>query len=135
MAPQIPAAGPTTTALVAHEPPRTPFGAPHALALDGPLLQQGRKDDGLMPLPRAQEKGDGLAVPLGPQVDFGAEAALTAASRCRLRVPFLAPAACWWARMIVLSTQWIVHSNWPAPSACCCKAAKMRWKTPAFCQR
>jgi hypothetical protein len=72
---------------------------------------------------------------LGPQVDLDAEAALTAASRFNLRVPFFAPAACRWARMSVLSPKGIIQSNWPAASACCCKAAKMRRKMPAFCQR
>jgi hypothetical protein len=88
-----------------------------------------------MALARGQDKSDELAVALGPQVDFGAETALTAAECFDLWGPFFAPAACWWARMIVLSTKWIVQSSWPAASACCCKVAKIRRKTPAFCQR
>ncbi len=52
-----------------------------------------------------------LAFPFCPEVDLGREpTSTTAKSLCSLP-PFFAPAACWWALTIVVSTKWIVQST------------------------
>jgi hypothetical protein len=73
--PQVLAIRPTAVPLIANEPARTSFGPSGAWPLNCTLLQQGYQQRGLMPLPRRQEPGEGLAVALGPEMDFGAEAA------------------------------------------------------------
>jgi hypothetical protein len=67
------------------------------------LLPALRKGGRLVALARRQNKGDRLAVALGPDVDLGAEAALAPAERLGRWVPFFAPAACGWARITVAS--------------------------------
>src|SRR5215207_9328248 len=68
------------------------------------LLHEGGQRQVLMPLARRQHDRQRFATALGTGVEFGAEAAATPAKRLvgrRLRgaaPPFLAPAACWWAR-------------------------------------
>jgi hypothetical protein len=70
---------PTAVGLIADQAPRAAFGPAAPGPFDRPLFQQGHQQRGFMPLPRRQEPGEGLAVALGPQMDFGAEAALAAA--------------------------------------------------------
>ncbi len=64
----------------------------------------------LVVLAGGEHKGHRLTAALGAEVDFGTKTALTTPESFSGWVPFLAPAACWWARMIVLSTKWI--SQW-----------------------
>jgi len=59
----------------------TAFGPPAPRPLDGSLGHQMRKDGGLMPVARRQDKGHEFAVVFGADVDFGTEAALTPAER------------------------------------------------------
>ena len=70
---------PTAVGLIAHQAPRAAFGPAAPWPFDRALFQQGHQQRGFMPLPRRQEPGEGLAVALGPQMDFGAEATLAAA--------------------------------------------------------
>jgi site-specific DNA recombinase len=50
------------------------------------------------------------------------------------RSPFLAPAACWWART-TLESIWASQSSSPAPSAWVRRAASIRAQVPSVCQR
>jgi transposase len=63
------------------------------------------------------------------QVDLGTQAAAGAAKGLIFSPPFFAPAACWWARMMVLST--IRYSK----SGSSDMASKMRRHTPLSLQR
>ena len=79
MPPQVTPDRPTAIGLIAHQAPRAPFGPAAPWPFDRTLLQQEHHQRGLMPLPWGQEPGEGFPVALGPQMDFGAEAALTTA--------------------------------------------------------
>jgi hypothetical protein len=133
--PQVLAIRPTAVTLIADQPARTSFGPSGSWPLHRALLQQGHQQRSLMPLSRRQEPREGLAVALGPQMDFGAEATLAAAQGFCFWAPFFAPAACWWARMIVLSTKWSIQSSRPSASACCLRVSKSFCQTPARFQR
>src|SRR3990170_3471353 len=63
------------------------------------------------------------------EMDLGAQAAAGAAKGLIFRPPFFAPAACWWARMIVEST--IRYSKSGSSEI----AAKMRHQTPLWLPR
>ncbi len=64
-------------------------------------------------------------------VGFGVDAA----GRLLLQCPFLrAPAACWWARATVESTETSQVIN-PSASAWACSCSKMRRQVPSRCQR
>jgi hypothetical protein len=76
--PQVLPNGPTAIALIADEPPGAPLGATRATTFDRASFHQGYKHGGLMPLARSEQPGQGLATALGPQMDFGTEAALAA---------------------------------------------------------
>src|SRR2546423_12002559 len=139
----VPAAAPPTVgapdtasiALVASYPPRADAGAAPAGTPDPALLQQPLEHRGLMLLPRREHDRQGLAAPLGAEMDLGGEAALTAPERLGLGVPPFAPAACWCARTTVPSTQCSAQSKAPAASACRWTAANSRSQTPARVQR
>src|SRR5215210_6798000 len=103
-------------------------------AFDSRPLQQGRHQRRLVPLPRRQERGHRLTGPLGAEVEFRREAA-PAAAKGLIAAPFLAPAACWWARIVVLSRKCWRQSTSPRASASACNAAKTRSQRSACCQR
>src|SRR5262245_12721311 len=57
------------------------------------------------------------------------------AGRLDLQIPFLrAPAACWWARAMVESTE-TSHVISPSASAWACSCSKTRCQVPSRCQR
>jgi hypothetical protein len=72
---------------------------------------QLREDDGFMPLARRQQQRQKLAGAFGTEVDFRAEASLATPERFGLSIPFLAPAAFWWARTMVLSMKCMCQSS------------------------
>ena len=78
MAPQVLPNGPAARGLIADEPPRAPLRATGATTFDRTLFHQGYKHGGLMSLAWGEQPGQGLAIALGPQRDFGTEAALAA---------------------------------------------------------
>jgi hypothetical protein len=120
--------------LVAGDPIRPHPGPTAAWALDRAGLQQGRHLAGLVALARSQDGADRLAAPLGAEVDFRRKPATGAAERL-IAAPFLAPAACWWARTVVPSRKCSVQSKVPPASPADCSAASTRSQTPACCQR
>jgi hypothetical protein len=65
--------------LVAHDPVGPQLGAATSTPLHGAMFQQGLKDRRLMLLSRCQEQRHELALSLGTEMDFGAEAALAPA--------------------------------------------------------
>jgi hypothetical protein len=80
---------------------------------------------------------DRLAAALGRQVQLAPEATPAAAEAVVvIWVPFFrAPAACWWARMLLLSIIVIdpsIRSSW---AASLCISVKIRSQMPAACQR
>jgi hypothetical protein len=103
MRPQILPDGPTAVSLIPDTPGRTLLGAPRASAFDPALRHQRAKDRCFRPVARGEEPGPGLAMALGAEMELRAEAALAASERCGVGGPVLAPAACWWARMLVLA--------------------------------
>jgi hypothetical protein len=90
--------------LVADDAPGSQPRPPRTGSFDGTLSHELFESRRFVPLTRGQDECHQLAVAFGSDVDLGAEAALTAAERFRRRVPFFAPAACWCARTMVLST-------------------------------
>jgi hypothetical protein len=109
---------------IAHDPMGTALRAAWSAPLDGTGLQELCEDLRLVSLPRREDKGHQLAAPFSSPVDFGAETAPAPAEGFSLWGPFWAPAACWWARMMVPSIEWRSPCSWPAASACACTAAK-----------
>jgi len=99
-APNLAAAVP----LIAHDSLRTQLGSSPSHPFDCPVFHQPFKRCRFMPLARRQHNRHRFPVPIGTEVDFGAEAALAATQRFGFWVPFFAPAACWWARTTVAST-------------------------------
>jgi hypothetical protein len=59
----------------------------------------------------------------------------SAAASKRSESPFFPPAACWWARITVLSIQCMSQSINPFASAISLRVAKIRCHLPFFCQR
>jgi hypothetical protein len=78
MPPQVLPNSPTAVALVADESPGAPLGATWTTTFDRALFHHRDKHGGLMPLACGEQPGQGLAIALGPQMDFGTEAALAA---------------------------------------------------------
>jgi hypothetical protein len=126
---------PAAVALVPNDAVWTALGTTWSPPLDGPGLQERLADRRLVPRPRGDAHGHHWAIPFGAQVDLGAEPAPAAAEGLGLWGPFLAPAACGWARMLVPSTSWRSQFSWPAASACAGTAANSWLQTPARCQR
>jgi len=79
MASQVPANRPAARGLIADEPLWTPLGTARSLTFHAALGHQGDQDERFMTLPWREDKGHGLALALGPEVDFGAKAALATA--------------------------------------------------------
>ena len=97
--------------LVAHEALRPVFRPAGAAALHSALGHELGKEDRFMPLARRQQQRQELAGAVGTEVDFGAEATSAPPERLGLGIPFFAPAACWWARTMVLSTKCTSQSS------------------------
>lgn len=72
--------------------------------LGGQAVDQGVSLRAVAALPAGQREAHRRAQPPDGQVDLGAQATAGATKELMFRPPFLAPAACWWARMMVLST-------------------------------
>ena len=109
-------------ALVAHEHLglRPRLGHDRRLALDVGDLAAG------------EDHRDRQAQAVGPQMDLGREATARAAKTLVLSARFFwAPAACWWARTIVLSIIWTL--SWPSPLSL--RAASSTSQTPDSVQR
>jgi len=128
------AAGPTNppaaVPLVAHEAPGALARATAPRALDRYAVEQLLKDRRFVRLARRQDDGERLARAFRAEMDLGRVAAPTPAERL-LRGPPFPPAACWWARMVVPSTNWTAQSSRPSASARACAAAKIRSQIPA----
>src|SRR5512144_663226 len=121
-------------ALVANHAVGADAGTTPPRAFDGPALQQRWRLRCLVALPGGQHVGHRLAASLGTEVDFGREAT-AGATEGLIATPFCAPAACWWARTVVLSRKCRAQSTSPAAWACACNVARARSHTPACCQR
>ena len=106
-------------------------GGRPVLGVDSPVPAPGSLERAALHQPRQ----DGLLMPLGPQMHLGWEVSPTSAEGPGRRVPPFAPAACWCARTMVLSTRCRAQASRPSASACRRKAARTRSQTPAFCQR
>jgi len=122
----LPPKPPAAVAWVLHHAVRAALGAAWPPPLDGPRLQERRKDRRLVAWPRGAEDAHPLATPFGAPVDCGTEPAPAPAEGCGLWGPCLAPVACCGARILVPSRSWTSQCRWPAASACACTAAK-RW--------
>jgi hypothetical protein len=77
--------------------------AEHAAGAGGEALGQIREGAGLVRLAGREDEGERQALGVTAQVEFGREAATAAPQRLPVLPPF-APAACWWARIVVLSS-------------------------------
>ncbi|MDB5059723.1 MAG: hypothetical protein JWO59_3195, partial [Chloroflexi bacterium] len=86
--------GVAAVALVADQSPRAQPWSPTSPPLDGAALRQRGQRGLVVALATGQGEDDRLALPLGPQVDFGGEPTPRAAERFGRRVPPFAPAAC-----------------------------------------
>ncbi len=111
-----------------------PWSATPASA-DGALAQQRLEEGRLVLLPRREDDGQRLALSRGLEVHLGRAAALALAERLGRWRPPLAPAACWWARITLPSTNWTLQSTAPTVSACRWTTAKIRSQIPASRQR
>ena len=78
-----------------------------------------------MTLPGGQAQPDREALPVKDRVDFGGESA-SGATKTMISIPLFAVAACWCARMEVLSIIWM------SPSCAAVMASIIRSHTPAF---
>lgn len=96
--------GTAAVALVSDDTPRTKPRTSATLSFHGTLFHQGLKHGRLVLLPGRQDNGHQLAVPFDANVDLGREPAATSSQGFGDGVPFFAPAACWWARIVVPST-------------------------------
>ena len=82
----------------------------------------------VMGLPCGQAQPDREALPVDNRVDFGREAA-SGATETMISIPLFAVAACWCARMEVLSIIWM------SPSCAAVIASIIRSHPPAFRHR
>ena len=103
--------------LVSGQSIRPDSRAASSLPFYGSAFHKLIKRNRFMPVPRGERKGDQSPIAIGSQVDLGGEPALAVAERLLMRSPFFSPAACWCARMIVLSTRWISQFTDPVASA------------------
>jgi hypothetical protein len=97
--------------LVAHEVIRPVFRPSWAAVLHGALGHELGREDRFMPVARRQQPCQELASAFGTEVDFRAKASWAPPERLGLGIPFFAPAACWWARTMVLSTKCTSQSS------------------------
>ena len=79
-------------------------------------------------LTAGEREDERVAFAISAQMDFCTEPSSAAAERAES--PFFPPAACWWARITVLSMQCISQSSNPRPSACVWRALKTLNKVP-----
>ncbi|MGB4108739.1 MAG: hypothetical protein WBL38_02715 [Desulfomonilia bacterium] len=78
---------------------------------DSSMFHKVKKRRRVMSFAGSEAQRYRLAFSFRPKVDLGREStSTTAKSLCSLP-PFFAPAACWWALTIVVSTKWIVQST------------------------
>src|SRR5204863_2785068 len=112
--------------LVSHQATGAAAGSATSEAADGAVVEQRLQQGGLVLLTGCEQDGQRLAVALGLEVHLGRAAALTLAQRLGVRRPPFAPAACWCARITLLSTNWTSQSTAPAVSASCWTAANTR---------
>jgi hypothetical protein len=89
---------PTAIRLVTDETLRPTFGASAPAPFHDPALHQRFEGDGFVPLARREDQRHQLAPAFRTEMDFGTEAALTAAECFGLRVPGVGP-----SRMLVCS--------------------------------
>jgi hypothetical protein len=89
---------PTAVRLVTDETPWSAFGASAPAPFHRPALHQCFEGDGFVPLARREDQRHQLAPAFRTEMDFGTEAALTAAEGFGLRVPGVGP-----SRMLVRS--------------------------------
>ena len=82
---------PTAVCLVTDETPRPAFGAPAPAPFHGSACHQRFEGDGFVPLARREDQRHQLAPAFRTEMDFGTEAALTAAEGFGLRVPSVGP--------------------------------------------
>jgi hypothetical protein len=82
---------PAAVPFITHDTTRSALGTAWRPPLDGTCLQELFEDRRFVALPRREDDGHELAVPFSASVDFGIE-------------PAPAPAAWWWARIMVPST-------------------------------
>jgi len=126
MAPHVLADLATAIRLVAHEAVWPVLRPASTRTLHTTVGDQLGKDDGFLPLAWRQQYREELAPTVSPEVEFGAEAASAPPERFGLGSPLLAPAACWWARTIVLSRKCMAQSSRPVASACCFRVSNSR---------
>jgi hypothetical protein len=81
-----------------------------------------------MTLPGGQAQPDREALPVNDRVDFGRKSA-SEATETMISIPLFAVAACWCARMEVLSIIWM------SPSCAAVMASIIRSQTPDFRHR
>jgi hypothetical protein len=82
---------PTAVRLITDETPRLAFGASAPAPFHGPALHQRFEGDGFVPLARREDQRHQRAPAFRTEMDFGTEAALTAAEGFGLRVPSVGP--------------------------------------------
>ncbi len=82
----------------------------------------------VMALSSGKAQSDRKTLPVDDRMDFGREAA-SGATETMISIPLFAVAACWCARMEVLSIIWM------SPSCAEVIASIIRSQTPAFRQR
>ena len=126
--------GPGAVALVAQD-----VGGPHA----GPsrtnaghpdLLHHGGELGAVVGVPTRDREGERAAKGVAGQVDFAGQATSGASEAGAAEPPFRAPAACWWARTTVESSD-TSQSMSPAASARAWAARSIRSKVPSSAQR
>jgi hypothetical protein len=104
--------------------------ADQAARAGGEVLDQSREGAGLVRLAGREDQGERQAARVAAQVELGREPATGTAQRLVL-LPPLAPAACWCARTVVLSSICTRSSAAPLPA----RAAKSASNTPRSRQR
>jgi len=117
--------------LISHQATGAAAGSATSEAADGAVVEQRLQHGGLVLLTRCEQDGQRFALALGLEVHLGREAALTAPQRFGCWSPPFAPAACWWARITLLSINWTSQSTAPAASSSCWTAANTRSQLPA----
>jgi hypothetical protein len=104
--------------------------AEEAPGAGGEILDQGRESAGPVRFAGREDDGERQTAGVAAQVQLGREAPARAAQGLTV-LPPLAPAACWWARIVVPSSIWTRSSAAPLPA----KAAKTASNGPRSRQR
>lgn len=92
------------------------------------MVEQAVSSLTVMALPGGQAQSDWETLPIDDRVDFGREPT-SGATETMISIPLFAVAACWCARMEVLSIIWM------SPSCTAVMASIIRFHTPAFRHR